>query len=44
MARISGHDYSNVAAAQKALHHCAKCNRAAALGRYNEQMKKELAA
>ncbi len=35
---------ANVAAAQKALHHRAKCNSAASLGRYNEQMEKELAA
>ncbi len=35
---------ANVAAAQKALHHRAKCNSAAALGRYNEKMEKELAA
>ena len=35
---------ANVAAAQKALYHRAKCNSAAALGRYNEKMEKELAA
>jgi len=35
---------ANVAAAQRALYHRAKCNSAAALGRYNEKMEKELAA
>jgi fructose-bisphosphate aldolase, class I len=35
---------ANVAAAQKALYHRAKCNSAATLGRYNEKMEKELAA
>jgi len=35
---------ANVAAAQKALYHRAKCNSAATLGRYSEKMEKELAA
>jgi len=35
---------ANVAAAQKALYHRAKCNSTAALGQYNEGMEKELAA
>ena len=35
---------ANVAAAQKALYHRAKCNSAGSLGRYSEKMEKELAA
>jgi Fructose-1,6-bisphosphate aldolase len=35
---------SKVGAAQKVLHHRAKCNSAAALGRYSEVLEKELAA
>jgi fructose-bisphosphate aldolase class I len=42
--RLWGGKAANVAAAQRALYHRAKCNSLATLGRYTEAMEQELAA